>query len=507
MKKLILILTMLIVFIGNLVSQKNTLIDALEIKAKNFSPIISDGEVKGYSAFYELDKIDEGQNSYRIYFLDNSLKIVTSTDFIESNDLYYCFTRFNGKSIMAMFFDEKEEKIILRRFSIKGEEISREIKNIDSRMELLILKGWSATSNTYQGISPLRSINKNGYVYYTYEKSDATGLKMMKSKYAIKYFPDNESQKEWVYSSTSEYKGIESIGFLCEGNGMLVNTLTRKKKVMSNKGLENFLQIIDVKSGKQVIETKIETKKYKALINTGHINPNNGNIELYGTYFKLDAEIMKSNSLGFANLIYNQKGELVYEKYSSWKDDIGKYLEVGKNDKIEDGFYMFMHEIVKDKEGNTYIIGEQYKSAFSGVGVKVVIQDMMILKLNKDFDLIDVQVFEKEKSNVNVPNALALSSPVLLGMHLYSMNEFDFCFSQVNKKTGGVNIVYKEFNKNNQQVIGVITHENGKFSTYKNETNLKSKQVWIYEAAPGSALIFEINENNKDVDLRIEKLN
>jgi hypothetical protein len=505
MRKLILTLAVITTLIGNVFSQKNTLSDALEVKSKNFAPIISDNEVMGYSVIYELDKLNENENSYRLSFLDNTLKVVSSTDFVESNNLFYCFTRFNRKTILVFFFDKEKEKIILKRFSVKGEVLSRVVMDIDSQMELLILRGWSTSTNNYQGVSPLRSINNNGYVYYTYEKSDATGLKMMKSKYAIKYFPDNESQKAWTFSSTSKYKGYESLGFLYEGNGMLVNTLIRKKKLLSNKGVENFLQVIDVKTGKQVFETKIETQKYKALISKGHINPSNGNIELYGTYSNLNDEMMKTNSLGFAHLVYNQKGELVSEKYNSWKDDIGKYLEIGKKDKVANGFYMFIHDIIKDEEGNSFVIGEQYKTAFSGVGVKVVIQDMMILKLNKNFDLVDVQVFEKEKSNLNVPNSLGLSSPATLGAYLYAMHEFDYCFSQTNKKTGGIYAVYKEFNKKDKQVIGVITHENGKFSSTKNEIDLKSKQVFIYKASPGNALIFEVKE--KKADLRIEKLN
>tara|TARA_B100000809_G_scaffold86972_2_gene85470 strand:+ start:3915 stop:5429 length:1515 start_codon:yes stop_codon:yes gene_type:complete len=495
---------LLITLIGQIgFSQTTELSDALEVKAKNFSPILSNGEVKGYCVFYELDKIDEKQKLYRISFLDNALKIASSSDFMESNDLSYASTSFNGKSILIQFFDAKKKNMVLRRFTVRGEEIAREEHELGSQMETIMLQYMANKSMNLPDI--LYSIKKKGYVYYTYEPNDSKGLGMLKSKYAIKYFPEDESEKAWIVTGESEYKGLESASFLFEANGLLVNNVVRKKKMISNKGMENFIHVIDVKTGKKLFEIKTESKKYKSLIYKGLINAETGNIEVFGTYYNIKDEMMKSYSLGFANLIYNKKGELISEKYNSWKEDVVKLLPVGKKDKVGEGYYTFVHQILRDNNDNIFIIGEQYKPTFTGFDAKIAVQDLMILKLNKEFELESASIFEKNKTMIDLGNIAATSSPVIMGYMIYAFNGFDFSFSQVNNKTGEISVIYSDEGKN-VQTIGTITHRDGKFDVRKKSIDSKSKKIAVFKAKSGSVLLFERSTSGQGASLRVEKL-
>jgi hypothetical protein len=488
MKKISLTLVIFITVCNCSLAQKNTLNNVLKIKAKDFSPILFEGEVKGYSAFYELDKIDKSKKSYRISFFDNSLKVSSSTDFIESKNIRYVSSTFNGKSIMVLFYDEVKKLVIFRKFNLKGEEISKKIKKIGSDWEATLL---------FQDTPNIKAIKNKGYVYYG-------STSYNKYAYSIHYYPEDESKKEWTIAYPPKTKGLAGASLLSEMNDILINAVQKRKKLLSTKGTQNFIQAIDIKTGKILFEVITETEKYKFAVSEGVINQTTGNIELYGTYFNLADELTKAKSLGIASIIYNQKGELISEKYNSWIIDIASLLPSDKKEEIEQGSRILLHKVIKDTEGNIIIVGEQYKITLGSSGSKVIVEDMITMQLNEKFELKKVNIFEKEKSHTSVPNLIR--GEFIIGGYAKSIGAFDYCFSQINKKTSDITILYKDFYKN-EQILGVISHVNGYFSETKTRSKFNTKKFWIFMAKPGYVLIYEESKENKKVDLRIEKLN
>lgn len=491
-------------------SQTKTINNVLRSKAKNFSPIITNGIVKGYSMFYELDKIDKKHKSYRITFFDNSLNEIGSSDFIESKKMYYVSSTFNGKSIMIQFYDAKTKQVILRKFSTSAEELSRDTRLVESKTELMTLNALirSQQEETTPTIQPI--MNK-GFVNYGYS---------MNSKYAyeMRYLPENGEDKKWKIEAPSKTKGLEMAGFLCEADGTLINLITKKPSLMSKK-METYIQAVNTKNGNVLFEVKTETDKYNLMPSNASLNTENGNIELYGMYFGKEDKAMKKNSLGFASITYNSKGEIVSESYNSWAGDVSKFLPVGKKNKVEGGFFVYIHKIIKDESGNIFVVGEQYRKSASALGIaskmlgdgsgsvaKIVIEDMMMFKMDKDFKLVDVKVIDKAKENVQLEAGAATVSTILLGHMLKGYGHFDYAFSQKNSSTGDITVLYIDGEKKGL-ALGVISMVDGEISNTKTVTEYGKKSYSIKNAKPGSILMYDYIRKEKTVNLRIEKLN
>ena len=132
----------------------------------------------------------------------------------------------------------------------------------------------------------------------------------------------------------------------------------------------------------------------------------------------------------------------------SWAVDVNAKLKIKRDSKMEDVGYIFFHDIIRTQSGDYYAIGEQYKktanaggialgilSAALGGGVQttgytqLTIKDAYVFKFNKDFQLKNIEIFEKGKSRI--PNLYDFGSPQLNAFQIKAIGGFDYVFSQV----------------------------------------------------------------------------
>lgn len=496
-------------------SQELVFEDVFSANLKDFEPILVDNEVKGYSLFYVLDKVDKKNKSYRVTFLDQNLTTMGSVDFIEPKHFYMVENTFNGNNIIIKFYDTKEEVAVIHRYSTIGELVSRDVYPVENKMEQMTLV--NAIKTEEEMLRTIQPIKNKGYVSYGYSAESKYG-------YELKYFPDEKGQKGWSIKQDSKAKGVATAGFLCEGDGILINTIISRPSLMSMKNMTSSLQIIDVNNGKVLSETNLSKAKYPLMVTNGKINPDTKNLDLLAVYYNQGDDIFKDNSAGFAFIEMTTSGEILNEVYSGWQGEIANFLPVDKKGKVNDGYYVYVHDLIKDSEGNMFVIGEQYKKAISGLGVaanvlggadagvaatKVVLQDVVILKYNKNRELVDVHICDKPKRDVMMPQGATMMGPVMMGHYIKSRGLFDYTFNQVNNKMGSISVVYETYDEDKKRtaVLGILNHSEGKFSNDNTSFNMKEGDYEVFKGKPGYILLGEYIKKEKRISMRLEKIN
>ena len=176
-------------------------------------------------------------------------------------------------------------------------------------------------------------------------------------------------------------------------------------------------------------------------------------------------------------------------------------------------------------DGKIYGIGESYKKAASGAGIaaaalgsrsssvaKMVIQDMFIFEFSKEFELVDVNVYEKGKTDFDrLPSGGSMASPHLLALMVKAYGGFDYEFTQEAKDGSYFIVGYKDYQKikgaKNKTVFGAISNVDGEFSKDEIDLKTEAKSLSVLPAKNGHIMILEYFKKEKKIEMRIEKIN
>jgi hypothetical protein len=280
---------------------------------------------------------------------------------------------------------------------------------------------------------------------------------------------------------------------------------------------------LDLETGRQIFEKPTDSKYrfYPASLS----QLNDGKAYIYGEYFDANANIAKDKSLGFAFWGIDEKGKILSEKYCSWSVDMGKYLDVSAKGKIDDFGYMYLHSILQASDGSIFAIGEGYKKVDSALGIaskflsqgrgisaiKIKITDMILIKFDKDFNVKEAKVYEKNSNNIELPGGMEFVSGPLLGkMIKYNYGGFDYEYMQTNKDVSSFTVCYSDYVKGKDYkgaTFNSISYNEGKITTDKINTKSESARYGILPNKQGQVLIIEYNRKEKKIFTHIEKLN
>ena len=76
-----------------------------------------------------------------------------------------------------------------------------------------------------------------------------------------------------------------------------------------------------------------------------------------------------------------------------------------------------------------------------------VAEDFYIFEFSANFDLNDVKIFEKRKSNVMLPSGATFMSPSMISNYMMLYGSFDFSFLQKSTEGDVFHIGYQDYNK------------------------------------------------------------
>lgn len=504
MKQFSFAIVIALIFSNITFAQKKTFEGVLEMTIKNSGTILKDNQVKGYYFFYKTDKVDRKTNSYLLQILDENLNEVKKYVMEDSKYLNLLEASYNDVSLAFQFTDLKKKVLLTRIFDTKGNLVTKKSRDL-TKYELIL---YSASLSV--GGSLLHAVPNKGFVIYN---TDAEKIKNL--SFNIQFIPE-KGKKSWTYKPKTLSKGMLQAGFADATEDLLISIVTKRPSVR-DVTMNFSLLGIDVNTGKALFDKKIEDSKYEVQPFNAYIDKD-GSISVFGLYFNKGDKVVKAKSLGLFSYKLDNKGNILVKNYTSWSKDVSKFVDVDSRGKIKDVGYIYFHNMIKNKDGKIFAIGEQYRKALSiggklnGQGsAKIVTEDLAIFEFDASFKLNAVKFFDKTKTNVQMPEGTGLASPQMLAQLTKSYGGFDYAYTQEytdgTKFTATYIDLKKEKGKNKEWIFGAVTYTNGKYTTDEISLETDASFIRTSQAKPGYVLILEYFKKDKRMELRLEKIN
>ncbi len=494
--------------------QQTSIENIRSVKLKNVGTLMEGDEGNGYYAFYEVEKKDKKTRVYSVKFLDANMneigkKTITGTKFLSLVDGEY-----NGDNLFLKFIDVKDSEITYRQYSKSGELISKVTEEVKYK-ELQI----SPESNSLVANSTgILGVEGKGFLSFLNRKYKKWG-------YEVRFFPNTKGNKGWTFTSDKASKEIQTVSFLGANDEIALLSVTRRPGAMSKK-MDFYMLGLDLNTGEKLFEKKMSDGKNSIMVTSTFFDENTDEVTLMGYYYESAEKVMSGKSKGIMIKKINKKGEYVFDQNLSWASDLSKKLPVNAKGKLDGKGFLYFHEMTQSDDGNYYLIAEQYKKTASAGGIaagiaaslsgnvtstmglaNIVIEDLYVLEFSPKFELLGVEVFEKNKSTFNLPQGYEFVNISMLGVFVDLYGGFDFGFLQRAKNEDAFSVVYYNFDRKERVgSINTITRVDGEFAN--DQIKLESKGA--FRGLPnkhGSIGIVEYLRKERKLNFRTEKFN
>lgn len=507
----------LITLVGfNLKAQKLSIENVHKLTLRNADAIKEGSDVKGYYFFYISDKIDKRTNEYTLQITDNNLVKLKDIKFQDSKHVSVLESSFNGTDLIFLLYNDDERTFEYQVYGVDGKKKYTYNRQLTKKEERYLEGTYLLNEddeNNYKGLYP---IDGKGFVSNMPSREDKDYT------FQIDFF-STEKRKQWTYVPT--LGGKKFIGdYLGYANGVIYIEVLKYSGLMDSKP-ESSIVGLNLESGKQVFEKSTDEGKYKFYPASMSVM-NDGKAILFGEYFNPNGNVIKDKSLGFAFLGIDEKGKIMSEKYCAWDLELGKYLNVTAKGKIEDIGFMYLHNIFQTADGNIFAIGEGYKKVASALGIasrvltmgrggastaKAKITDMILIKFDKDFNVKDAKIYDKNSNTQELPGGMEFVSTPMMGKMLkYTYGKFDYAYSQTNKDNTSFTICYSDYVRGKDYKGGTfnsISYNDGKITTDRINTKSDATSSSVMPGKQGQVLILDYYKKAKRLDAHFEKLN
>lgn len=492
-------------------------IEGVRRSAIRTSDAIKEGtDVKGYYFFYISDKIDKNTNEYTLDIVGPDLSPLKSIKFQDSKKTTILESSFNGTDLIFLFYDREDLTFEYQVYGADGKKKSfsynRQLTKKEKRFLQASYLAVNDDENTYKGLYPIEG---KGFISNMPSREDKDYT------FQVDYF-STEKRKTWTYAPTEGGKRFSG-DYLGYFNGVVYFEVLRFGGAFDQKP-DSYIMGLDLETGRKIFEKPTDSKYrfYPASLSV----LNNGKAYIYGEYFDLNDNISKDKSKGFAFWGIDEKGMILSEKYNSWDLEMGKFLSVNSKGKIDDFGYLFLHNMIQTSDGSIYAIGEGYKKVASALGIaaailgggnsnistiKIKVTDMMLIKFDKDFNVKEAKVYDKNSNNVELLSGYEfVSGPLIAKMIKYTYGEFDYAYTQTNKDFSAFTICYSDYVRGKDykgSTFNSISYNDGKITTDKINTKSNATRSWILPAKMGQVLIIDFYRKDKKLEAHLEKLN
>lgn len=514
MKKSLFAITLVLLVSLIVSAQQVSLENILKPFKTSFGAIKEGTDVKGYYFFWASDKLDKGNYEWTLRFTDVALKTLKDVKLEESKKTRVLETSFNGTDLIILIYDDDENTFDYQVYGADGKKkynYNRQLTKKDDRFLRTSYLAMSDDEKNYKGLYPVEG---KGFISNMPSREDKDYT------FQIDYF-STEKRKQWTYVPGMD--GKKFVGdYLGTFNGVVYLEVLKFSSMMDGKP-ESSIVGLNLETGKQLFEKSTDSKYrfYPASMSI----MNDGKGYLYGEFFDLNDNISKDKSKGFAFWGIDEKGKVLSEKYLSWDLELGKYLDVNSKGKIADFGYMFLHNMIQTSDGSIYAIGEGYKKVASALGIaatllsrnsnistiKIKVTDLIMIRFDKDFNVKEAKIYEKNSNNVELQSGMEFVSAPLLGkMIKYNYDEFDYAYTQTNKDVTSFTVTYSDFVRGKDykgSTFNAISYNDGKITTDKINTKSDASRSYVLPSTQGSVLLLDIYRKAKKLEGHIEKLN
>jgi hypothetical protein len=510
-----LLTTGLILMTSLLVNAQTAIENVFKVNQRSSGAIKEGTEVKGYYFFYANDKIDKNNYEWTLQITDENAKKIKDIKFQESKYVTILESSFNGTDLIFLFYNTDARTFEYQVYGADGKKkhtYTRELTKKEKRYLELTYLAVEDEEQTYKGLYPIEG---KGFISNMPSREDRDYT------FQVDFF-SSEKRKQWTYTPTEGAKKFVG-DYLGTFNGVVYFEVLKLTSLTDAKP-DSYVLGLDLETGKQLFEKPTDYAKYRFY--PASMSTLNGKAVIFGEYFSPNANIAKDNSLGFAFVGMDEKGTITSEKYCSWDLDLGKHLAVNSKGNIADFGFMYVHNIIQAYDGSVFAIGEGYKKATSALGVasmvlgggrssisvlKLKVTNMILIKFDKDFNVKEAKIYEKNANNIELPSGAEFVSTPLLGkMVKYTYGEFDYAYSQTNKDNSAFTICYSDYVKGKNYkgtTFNSITYSEGKITTDKINTKSDAKWSIILPSRQGQVLLLDFYKKEKKLVAHFEKLN
>jgi hypothetical protein len=491
------------------------------VKLRNIGTIITGNEVKGYFTFYKVSKAGGGINTYLLRILDPDLKEIASETLNEDKRIQLSEAAFDGESLMIKFVDFRKALSKLYFYDPSGK-----LKNTKtlplSKYDVETLTA-NANAAEIDNVT-LQGVPEQGFFNYSLEKHKKEG-------YAVSHFT-SAGENDWTYYSDPASKEVQTVDYLNTGNHLLLNVVS-KRPTRSSNDITQYLSGIDLATGKAVFEKKLEDNQFLYQAFSGYQNPEDSSMVIFGLFYEKDAKMAKAQSLGLFSSVLDNEGNLISKKYISWTKDVSRFLPINDKGKIEKIGYMYFHNVFTTADKKIYAVAETYKKVASAAGIatrilsvgamvggynngggmstnKIVVEDLVVFEFQPGFNLSNVKVFDKSKTDVELPLGYGTLSPQALASTVKIFGGFDYAFTQINQERSNFIIGYtdvdREEKKRRVNFEAIIRKENS-FATDKISLQTEATFLRVMPAKPGYVMLAEYFRKKKLLNFTLEKIN
>lgn len=519
-----LILGLLLLDISPVNAQSTTVENVLDIKSQRQSgPIVEGEEIIGYYIFYFKEKADRKNSTYEVEIFDNDYRSVQSFEITRPKKTILRDVTFNGEVFIIEFFDAKLgfEFITVDK---TGEEIGK-LKL--SKKQVSKREFASARYSTFGSSNRIHSNGKNGFIAIFKNSNKKTGYQVVAW--------DNELNEVWKIESPES--GMYETFDINEITDKLMTATIWKQKNATTAKMDFSFILMDPKTGEIINEVSTgNAKEGKRSVHKSYIDQKSERIYLVGEYYRPKDDMYKDKSLGLYIMELDLTGEIIATQNFTWREDIDRLAMRSLNGEemkdYKESFQFMIHNIIRSEDGSIFIVGEQYRKQVSAAGVgfkmaaaamggsttagyfEILINNMILIELDSEFNLEDFQLIEKKKTRINLEDGYGMwYGSTRMGYFIKAMGGFDYAFTSVDSDRDEYTVIYTDYNrkedddsKKSDIMLGVIHIKDGEAKASRVPINSDAKSVWINAAKPGNISITEYYKKEKLLEMRLERI-
>lgn len=493
MKK-ILLLTLLMVQALTLAQTQN-LVNLAKGNYMGFNAVFDQkGNLYGYVAIYSYGISGEKTKKFEYVILDKNLNPVVNKEFQGdiTTDRYYSYLNNEGKLCLMPykidnnsirdrdFFIPRGVKVDLKDLSMSF--IESFYYDGESILQADLSKSIEEYINKFQFSKKDKEFKYNSELYEL-EQNDilVNETKFFKKTKTVEsniiYF-GNDKKELWRYEYTKEEQNASNKFQIILSNDKYIFATYIRQFVVLDKLNGKLLKSIP-------LENILPEKAAISILGWGYkdgftnIETVDNNIYIYKEFW----------NRGFCRIEINTDSLEVTGKHLKFEKDLSNYIpKLDKYGGVEGRYVLVYRDSFVFSDGSTGIIMEKFNSN-SGAAVSTKTTDLILIRIDKDFKVKEVKIFEKEKTK---------------------KNHGDYLFSQLLNDKKDVVFFYKDLvddDKEKNWNLYINTIVNDTFKQEQIPVSSKENIIFPYVAKEGYILLQEFNKKEKYNSIRLERLN
>jgi hypothetical protein len=490
-------------------AQSKILEGVVDFEVRSLVQIVNNKQIVGYGIFYTKDKMKKSA-LFGLTIFDENLKQIGSTEFEGPKNLILRKAAYESDRILLNFYDEDKKdgyKYFVKVFDLKGKEmglVPYEPEKVKSGMFGSAIA--AEMEKQYEGTT---NVEGKGFISIHPSKAKTGGedIQMI----------GLDGKLKWEQNITAEKGDRTDLYLLATTTNTIILMGVDRSGLMARDG-EPYMLGLSNTDGKQLFKKSMKIKGF-AYDPMFLKKTTDGKIKIISSMSDAGDKYLnaKPNGISIGEL-NDLTGEIKTIKDFNFLNDLGSVLNMKNENKSEDG-YIKTHDLLLMPDGSMVLVGEFFRKTVSALGVagrmlggntsaaQATIEDMFLLRIDKNLKPISLEKIEKDKQRVLLPTE---GMPIgLMARYLSSYGEFGYMYTDEGMDGKQKTILASgAFGEDTYGTVAINVDDKKGYTTKKFKlTKEKKVSYHIARAKPGYVMVTKYNSKEKTITLNFEKVN